>query len=150
MLSGCFGAILPGKAELAGAEKVIANLHGRRQRGQRRPLLPGAASCPHHSTILPLTTHTTGPLDGSVHRTRPHPVPILSESPGHTSGRAEGRRKVSAAILSSARVGWTGTSASSKTDDRTRVPSFSEFSVLPLTEPHSSSRGDTALSPTYR
>lgn len=40
MLSGCFGAILPGKAELAGAGKVIANLHERRQ-GTKTPVAAG-------------------------------------------------------------------------------------------------------------
>lgn len=94
--------------------------------GQRRPLLPGAASCPHHRTICLSPPTTTGALDGCLSTGHIHTVPTQPESLGHHSGRAKGRMSVYVPChrLQHYREGRTGTSAISNTNDHARVHRF--------------------------
>lgn len=89
MLSGCLGAILPGKAEPAGAGKVIANLQERRQR-DKGTLCCWAQPKPASHPPLPTTPQpppqapqvTFCPQDTSTQwLTRPQPHPRKSKSP---------------------------------------------------------------------
>ena len=104
MLCGCFGAILPGKAELAGAGKVLI-ICTRGDKGHKGilgcPAQPKLASHPCPKTTCHSPPPQQAPWMSAVSRTHPHRVPIQSGSPGHPPGRAKVSINMAPAILSS-------------------------------------------------
>lgn len=104
MLCGCFGAILPGKAALAGTGKVLV-ICTRGDKGHKGilgcPAQPKLASRPCPRTTRHSPPPQQAPWMSAVSRTHPHRGPIQSGSPGHPPGRAEVSINMAPAVLSS-------------------------------------------------